>query len=402
MDMKLKMLSAAVAVLLPMTAAHAQAQFFGSPNSRGLPVPGISNVQSAQTRQRTAPPASEVLKGTCGGFGSLIIKWIEETAEDYSTARFNSGPEARKAVMRQAKARFDKGWPEILRQNPKGRWLAPDGRILVSQGLLAPVRMGNLADYVPDDQTLHACFPTLAQLIADTDTRVAAEQQAETARQAAEAERQAATAKRLADEETERRRKAREHEAELRAAAEEQAKREAEEQRVTAEKQRAVAEEQAKREADAAAIREAERKVAAEERARREAEAATIRAEEERVAAAAAAKRRAAEEAEEASPHGQVRRAYSAYGLVRYCYQIREGYAVKYINDVELERAEAMIKAVVAKWKKEEPGMDTDLMWTEALQRAQNKPIDAQSCSRYYALLSEMSPVPAIRIEKPL
>ena len=115
-----------------------------------------------------------------------------------------------------------------------------------------------------------------------------------------------------------------------------------------------------------------------------------------------AAKRRAAEEADEASPHGQVRRAYAAYGLVRYCYQIREGYAVKYINDVELERAEAMIKAVVVKWKKEEPGMDTDLMWTQAMQRAQNKPIDAQSCTHYYALLGELSPVPAIRIQKPL
>ncbi|MBR0694248.1 hypothetical protein [Bradyrhizobium lablabi] len=400
--MKLSLLTAAGAVLFPMTAAIVQAQPFGLPNVGGLPVPGISNAQPAQTRQRSAPPPSEALKGTCGGFGSLIIKWIEETAEDYSTARFANGLEARKAVMKEAKSKFDKGWPEIARQNPNGRWAAPDGRILVSQGLLMPARMGSLADYVPDDQTLRACFPTLAKLIADTDTRVVTEQQAETARQAAEAERQAATAKRLAEEEAERRRKAREREAELRAAAEEQAKREAEEQRVAAEKRRVAAEEQAKREADAAAIRAAEQKVAAEQRARREAEVAAIRAEEERTAAAEAAKRRAAEEADEASPHGQVRRAYAAYALVRYCYQIREGYAVKYINDVEMERAEVMIKAVVVKWKKEEPGMDTDLMWTQAMQRAQDKPIDAQSCTRYYAVLGELSPVPAISIQKPL
>src|SRR5258705_3129773 len=108
MNMKLKMLTAVAAVLLPMTAAPAQAQPFGLPNFRGLPIPGMPNVQPAQTRQRTAPPAPEVLKGACGGFGSLIIKWIEETAEDYSTARFNSGLEARKAVMKQAKSKFDK------------------------------------------------------------------------------------------------------------------------------------------------------------------------------------------------------------------------------------------------------------------------------------------------------
>ena len=31
--------------------------------------------------------------------------------------------------------------------------------------------------------------------------------------------------------------------------------------------------------------------------------------------------------------------AYRAYAIVKYCYQVREGYMTIYINDVEMERA---------------------------------------------------------------
>jgi hypothetical protein len=117
--------------------------------------------------------------------------------------------------------------------------------------------------------------------------------------------------------------------------------------------------------------------------------------------AKAAAKRRAEIQAEENSPHGQVRQAYTAYIFVRWCHEIREGYMVKYVNDVEMDRAETAIRAIVQKWKVQEPNMNTDQLWQQADQRVVGKPINLDTCHYGLRTLLDMSPIPAVRVTKP-
>jgi hypothetical protein len=66
---------------------------------------------------------------------------------------------------------------------------------------------------------------------------------------------------------------------------------------------------------------------------------------------------------------------YSLYSQLQLCYQVREGYLAKYINDVELERARTAAKA----WEKEavarDPTLEKDLdkMFAEADASARQK-----------------------------
>ena len=46
---------------------------------------------------------------------------------------------------------------------------------------------------------------------------------------------------------------------------------------------------------------------------------------------------------------------YQFYSAVDFCHQVREGYMVVYINDIELRRAKQAIKALVDKVRSEEP-----------------------------------------------
>jgi len=99
-------------------------------------------------------------------------------------------------------------------------------------------------------------------------------------------------------------------------------------------------------------------------------------------------------------------RAYGAYAHLKWCHSIREGYAVKFINDVELERGTAAIKVIVDEEKKANPAIDTDAAWEQGLKmieryvhpRNANYPGQRDVCQ--HTLQQLLSAQPA-RIEKP-
>ena len=57
---------------------------------------------------------------------------------------------------------------------------------------------------------------------------------------------------------------------------------------------------------------------------------------------------------------------YRFYAHVKWCHEVREGYAYKAINDVELERAEGAIKSIVDQATKSSASVNTDDVWQQA------------------------------------
>lgn len=279
----------------------------------------------------------------CGGYGSSIVEWIEQSAEKFSAEgkQFdgNSDGFPFRALMDAVKDEVDpklrEAWREVLRQQQQRGDGVPSSQLMPRHLIMPSGYPGprGLNDhgyawrglFEPGhplfEKTLPSCFPKLATLITNHKSRMTSELKAEAERKA-EVQRQATEAERL----------------------------------------RAVAETQRQ---------EAARRSAAER------------------------------EVENASPQGQLRRAYSLYILLRWCHATREGYLVQYINDVEMQRVDAAIKAIVGKWRKVEPEMDTDLLWRQANQMTAGRYVSTNVCSSGYQELVSMSPIPAIRIEKP-
>lgn len=68
-----------------------------------------------------------------------------------------------------------------------------------------------------------------------------------------------------------------------------------------------------------------------------------------------------------ALPSNRLRTGYAAFAHVNWCHDVRDGYAYKYINDVELERAKTAVKAIVEQTTKEDTSINTDEIWQKAL-----------------------------------
>jgi hypothetical protein len=118
-------------------------------------------------------------------------------------------------------------------------------------------------------------------------------------------------------------------------------------------------------------------------------------------AANAARQRAAAIEAERHSPSGRVIEAYAKYRVVRYCNEVRRGYLVQYVNDDELARATTAIQAIVRKAKNDEPGINTDALWNNSANLANDRPVGVEWCQRYLEDLLRMSPVALYDQSKP-
>jgi hypothetical protein len=124
--------------------------------------------------------------------------------------------------------------------------------------------------------------------------------------------------------------------------------------------------------------------------------------------AAERAKAEAAKQAWNRTAVGRVYNGYQHYAVVKYCHDVRDGYAVQYINEAEMSRAETAVRAIVNKAKAEDPTINTDQQWQSALKAAGRFMIpdtggDAlQSICQYqkYELFG-MSPVAVYPIEKP-
>jgi hypothetical protein len=152
--------------------------------------------------------------------------------------------------------------------------------------------------------------------------------------------------------------------------------------------------EQNKRDAEAHAIQlDREREITAEKQKKFEAE----QAERKRIADVKAA--------EEAKPINVLFRAYTRYAYVKFCNQVREGYVLQYINDIEMQRATSMIKAIKDKAIKDEPNLDTDYTWNQGLQEAQRllnaNAMGPDQCHWAYGDLLDMSPTTPYVVAKP-
>ena len=106
---------------------------------------------------------------------------------------------------------------------------------------------------------------------------------------------------------------------------------------------------------------------------------------------------------------------YRKYIWIQYCYQIREGYLLKYVNDIQLQRSAIIIKAIVDKAKQEEPSLDTDKLWNKERKETEahiekisgsvsgslGNPYIAQRCNDIYVSFLYTSRISPYVFEKP-
>jgi hypothetical protein len=69
--------------------------------------------------------------------------------------------------------------------------------------------------------------------------------------------------------------------------------------------------------------------------------------------------------------------AYRHYAFVKYCNEIRQGYASVYVNDIELDRARAKIKAIEASYVATNKDLDTTTLFGKAASSLKDMNVDA-------------------------
>ena len=106
---------------------------------------------------------------------------------------------------------------------------------------------------------------------------------------------------------------------------------------------------------------------------------------------------RAIEEAQR--PTNTLLQADLAYFRV-FCYQYRLGYALVWINEVELERAAIAAKAVKATALAGDPSIDADAVWRNATKNGTG-PMDHYTCREAYNTLVAMAPKDVYQYQKP-
>jgi hypothetical protein len=133
---------------------------------------------------------------------------------------------------------------------------------------------------------------------------------------------------------------------------------------------------------------EAERKKAKQEAAQRDAELSAKRAAEQQE-----------QERIDRLPINRLLNAYRMFAYARLCNEVRQGYLVTYVNDIELERARNAIRAIAAQIKKEDSSINTDDTWHQALK--QLPPVNDAMCHYVVVQLLNMSPKATFVFEKP-
>jgi hypothetical protein len=125
---------------------------------------------------------------SCGGFGSTIIKWVEQAAEDIGiegpsgnmmaviNGHFRSAAFASEAVALRVKPKITEAW-EAQAHRLGRSFLGILPRDLTPPDLIVPGSNVSVAINHLDGPTIHGCFPQLEKLMADTDARIAARAQ---------------------------------------------------------------------------------------------------------------------------------------------------------------------------------------------------------------------------------
>jgi hypothetical protein len=115
---------------------------------------------------------------------------------------------------------------------------------------------------------------------------------------------------------------------------------------------------------------------------------------------------RAAEQAKEqariqALPINRLRNGYRWFAYVTICHQVREGYLLQYVNDVELARAHDAVKAIEARAVADDSSIDTDRVWQAALDDPMHPYVIESACRRALVWLLDASPQSVWTVEKP-
>jgi hypothetical protein len=105
--------------------------------------------------------------------------------------------------------------------------------------------------------------------------------------------------------------------------------------------------------------------------------------------------------AEARKPENRLVRAYEFYAKVQFCNQVRQGYASVFVNDVEMERARIAAKTIEKSLLSEEPNLNTDNVWQQALSNIQGWRAFRETCQGTYIALLRLSPIDMHPIQKP-
>ena len=111
-----------------------------------------------------------------------------------------------------------------------------------------------------------------------------------------------------------------------------------------------------------------------------------------------------------ATPEGQrqiaadmLLQAYGYFARVQFCRQLRDGYAVVYISEPEYERSHSAVKAVERYVLAQQPDLNTNAIWQEAVQRMRTSGFYANdtTCANTRIALYKMSPNSVYQYQKP-
>jgi hypothetical protein len=86
---------------------------------------------------------------------------------------------------------------------------------------------------------------------------------------------------------------------------------------------------------------------------------------------------------------------------IQFCNEVRQGYLVTYVNDIERERARVAVKAIEKAALAEQADLDTDAIWTLARKAMVGKHAYQEQCRVELEALLRNSPVPTYDIRKP-
>jgi hypothetical protein len=89
---------------------------------------------------------------------------------------------------------------------------------------------------------------------------------------------------------------------------------------------------------------------------------------------------KAAAAAEARKPANRLLTGYKRYAFVKYCNEVRQGYALVYVNDIELARARTAVKAIEDDVVREDSSIVTDAVWKLANTQIKGEYVDQYTC----------------------
>lgn len=97
---------------------------------------------------------------------------------------------------------------------------------------------------------------------------------------------------------------------------------------------------------------------------------------------------------EAAKPINKLKQAYFNYMVVKRCYEVRLGYQLVYINEIEMDRARVAVNAIETSASKEDSSINTNDAWESAVRaiRASTQHVEQYFCQKTYNDLLSAAP----------